>query len=470
MRAPLRHASLALAVAALTVTGAGAATATTGTSAAVHVGDRPGVQLFQWTWTAIAAECPSLADSGFGFVVTSPPQESVSGPQWWTSYQPVSYALTSKLGTPQAFAAMIQACHAAGLAVVTDAVLNHMAAGDGVGTGGTRHRHYDYPGLWSAADFHHCGLTPDDDIANYQDATEVQTCELLNLADLDTGRANVRRRLRQYLADLVGLGVDGLRIDAAKHISADDLAAILDGLPGDPAVFSEVIRGGGEPVTPEQYVRFGRVYEFAYAQRLSPGLSLSIPDRIVTAGDGVLASSSAVSFVENHDTERNGQSVTRTNRAAHRLAEIVLLADDYGLPILYSGYDFTSRDEGPPANPDGTVIDAACGVPPWTCAHRAPHVSTMLHFRATVGAEPAVTTVAGTLVAFARGARGLAVVNVSGAASAAPIATTMPDGRYCNLLAATCAGDAVITVAGGSASVSAGGNDAVVIDVDHPAR
>lgn len=92
----------------------------------------------------------------------------------------------------------------------------------------------------------------------------------------------------------------------------------------------------------------------------------------------------------------------------------------------------------------------------------------MLHFRAAAGAEPAVTTVAGTLVAFAV-CRGLAVVNVSGAASAAPIATTMPDGRYCNLLAATGAGDAVVTVAGGSASVSAGGNDAVVIDVDHPA-
>ncbi|MEI2659120.1 MAG: hypothetical protein V9G11_03205 [Bifidobacterium adolescentis] len=38
-----------------------------------------------------------------GYVEVSPPQESIQGTQWWTSYQPVSYKLDSKLGTEAEF-------------------------------------------------------------------------------------------------------------------------------------------------------------------------------------------------------------------------------------------------------------------------------------------------------------------------------------------------------------------------------
>ena len=37
------------------------------------------------------------------YVEVSPPQESIQGTQWWTSYQPVSYKLDSKLGTEAEF-------------------------------------------------------------------------------------------------------------------------------------------------------------------------------------------------------------------------------------------------------------------------------------------------------------------------------------------------------------------------------
>jgi hypothetical protein len=44
------------------------------------------------------------------------------GSQWWTSYQPVSYTLTSKRGNRAQFANMVTACHNAGVKVVVGAL------------------------------------------------------------------------------------------------------------------------------------------------------------------------------------------------------------------------------------------------------------------------------------------------------------------------------------------------------------
>jgi hypothetical protein len=76
----------------------------------------------------------------------------------------------------------------------------------GTGVGGSSFTHYVYPGTyqWQVCDlsfiylddlkeesfltrfqdFHHCGLQPYDDIVNYGNRQEVQTCELVNLAEL----------------------------------------------------------------------------------------------------------------------------------------------------------------------------------------------------------------------------------------------------------------------------------------------
>ena len=98
---------------------------------------------------------------------------------------------------------------------------------------GAAFTHYNYPGIYQSQDFHHCGLEPNDDIVNYDNAAEVQTCELVNLAEyvpsfltllrflifhsLATETEYVRSRLAEYTNDLLSLGVDGLRLDAAKR-------------------------------------------------------------------------------------------------------------------------------------------------------------------------------------------------------------------------------------------------------------
>jgi alpha-amylase len=84
-------------------------------------GDNAILNMFQWTWNSIAAECTNvIGPAGFAYVQVSPPQEHIigvlgaQGAPWWTSYQPVSYKVESKLGTRAEFATMVQTCRDAG--------------------------------------------------------------------------------------------------------------------------------------------------------------------------------------------------------------------------------------------------------------------------------------------------------------------------------------------------------------------
>lgn len=50
------------------------------------------------------------------------------------------------------------------------------------------------------------------------DPTPVHDCNLGGLPDLDTGHLHVQQTMADFLNLLVNLGVDGVRIDAGKHI------------------------------------------------------------------------------------------------------------------------------------------------------------------------------------------------------------------------------------------------------------
>ena len=497
-----RNAAVALLMAAVVTVSAACTTgvpAPAGTStsagqvpAAAPAGARDvGVQLFQWTWDAIATECTDhLGPAGYGWVLTSPPQEHVLGSQWWTAYQPVSYRIESRLGTRVQFGAMIAACHAAGVDVVADAVINHMTGKDAPGTGwaGSTYTHYDYPGIWSdaAGDFHHCGVGPADDISNYRDAYQVQNCELSNLADLATGTKHVQDGLVAYLTDLRSLGVDGFRIDAAKHIPAEDLAAVVARLPAGTRIVSEVIRGSGEPITPEQYAAIGDVLEFAWGKDVTGmvrGGSLRLAAGL-GAGSTYLPSDKAWIFVENHDTERGRATLGYKDGADYVLANVLMLATGYGRPIVYSGYAFSDRDAGPVQGAAGKVVDAACpaAVGPqvaytdgeWVCQHRWAAIEGMVGWRDAVGDDLVSDPWQhGDAFALSRGARGLVVLNGGDVEVAAQVPTTLSDGSYCDVVAGPavegrCTGGPV-TVRGGIADVRVAPHTALALHVGAPA-
>ncbi|HBF84187.1 MAG TPA: glycosidase, partial [Streptomyces sp.] len=321
--------------------------------------------MFEWKFDSVAKACAdSLGPAGYGYVQVSPPQEHIQGGQWWTSYQPVSYKIAGRLGDRTAFANMVGTCHGAGVKVVADAVVNHMSSGSGTGTGGSSYTKYDYPGLYSVNDMNDC----QSEINNYGDRANVQNCELVGLADLDTGEEYVRGKIAGYLNDLLSLGVDGFRIDAAKHMPAGDLADIKSRL-SNPNVYwkQEAIYGANEAVSPTEYLGTGDVQEFRYARGLKQTfLGGNLADlKNFGEGWGFMESGRSAVFVDNHDTERNGETLNYKNGADYTLASVFMLAYPYGSPDVHSGYEWSDKDAGPPS---GGQVNA-CYSDGWKCQH-----------------------------------------------------------------------------------------------------
>src|SRR5918994_5120453 len=308
------------------------------------------VHLFEWTWNDIAQECEDfLGPKGYFAVQISPPNEHrlLLGRPWYERYQPVSYKLTSRSGTRAELVEMIQRCHKAGVRIYADAVINHMAscrpdcdAGQpqfgNRGVDGTTYElgKFRFNDLFDDEDknrvpgalqsfqpehFHH-GCTQ---VTNWNDTWQVQNCELERLADLATEREDVRNTIANYLVSLFALGIDGLRIDAAKHFPPADLRAILikaaqsanvrientDINPNGARtvlVYQEFI---GTPPDPNAAYANGKVLEFEYGRKVAEkflGGELSVFNGPVPFGEGWGLQHSLVSiaFIDNHDNQR----------------------------------------------------------------------------------------------------------------------------------------------------------------------
>lgn len=420
------------------------------------------VQLFSWYWKDVAAECASwLGPAGYRAALVSPPQEHniADGRPWFEVYGPVSHSIDrGRFGTRAEFVDMVQRCRVAGVDVYVDAVINHMAPGSGVGSNGTAFTRYNYQPLFGPADFHPaCALN------NYQSAANVQDCELLGLPDLNTGSASVRQKIADYLIGLTRLGVAGFRIDAAKHIQPVDLdsivrlvnlAAAAEGRT-PPFFFLEVIDPGTEAVKASDY--FGLGYASGGAADITEFLFRAVGERFRAgsgrrAGElssftartwGLMAADKAVVFLQNHDTQRV-DGVDYRDGVAYRLANVWMLGQPYGYPVVMSGYAFdkatqAGRDAGPPA-PAATLpcapSPAAAVVGQWTCDHRDAWIVAMLAFRrATAGTDATRPWDNGAdAVAFSRGGTGFVALNAGASSVTASIPTALAAGAYCDVL------------------------------------
>ncbi|MFF4322382.1 carbohydrate-binding module family 20 domain-containing protein [Streptomyces sp. NPDC001568] len=437
---PVRAARAATLFAVAAVAAAGTLTAQAPQARAAAPGERDVTAvLFEWRFDSVAKACTdSLGPAGYGYVQVSPPQEHVQGSQWWTSYQPVSYKIAGRLGDRAAFKAMVDACHAAGVKVVADSVINHMAGpadagATHTGTGGSSYTKYDYPGLYSGADMDDCRAT----ISNYQDRGNVQNCELVQLADLDTGEDYVRGRIAGYLNDLLSLGVDGFRIDAAKHMPAGDLANIKSRLTNPGAYWKhEAIFGAGEAVSPSEYLGSGDVQEFRYARDLKRVFQNENLAHLKNFGEawGHMPSAQSGVFVDNHDTERVGDTLSYKNGSAYTLANVFMLAWPYGSPDVHSGYEWSDKDAGPPNG--GTV--SACYADGWKCQHAWREISSMVGFRNAARGQSVTNwwDDGGDRIAFGRGAKAYVAINHEGSALTRTFQTSLPAGAYCDVQSA----------------------------------
>ena len=443
-------ATVALTAAALVMTPTSADATPPGTKDVTAV-------LFEWNFASVAKECTNtLGPAGYGYVQVSPPAEHIQGSQWWTSYQPVSYKIAGRLGDATAFKNMIDTCHAAGVKVVVDTVINHMSAGSGTGTGGSSYTKYNYPGLYSPADMDDCTSN----VSDYTNRANVQNCELVGLADLDTGEEYVRATIAGYMNSLLGYGADGFRIDAAKHIPATDLANIKSRL-SNPSVYwkQEVIYGAGEAVQPTEYTGNGDVQEFRYAYDLKRVFNNEKLAYLTNYGEGWGYMKSAVAgvFVDNHDTERNGSTLNYKSGANYTLANVFMLAYPYGAPDINSGYEWSDTDAGPPNN--GQVN--ACWQDGWKCQHAWPEIIRMVAFRNATRGQSVTNwwDNGNNAIAFGRGSKGFVAINHESSSLTRTYQTSLPAGTYCNVQNNT----SVTVGSNGQFSATLGSNTALAI-------
>ena len=457
------------------------------------------VHLFEWRWADIEKECTYLASKGYSAVQVSPPNEhlvptadmgaSDADYPWWVRYQPVTHdttKFTSRSGTWAEFQSMVNTCNGLGVATYVDAVINHMAdievpAGVGTGTSGTQ---YDstaatryYGTQYQADDFH----TPECTISDYGDRSQVQSCKLSGLPDLNTGKSDVQTELRGYLQALINAGVKGFRVDGAKHMSAQDIAAIFSGLTGTFYVFQEVIdQSSSERVRDWEYTPTGDVTEFAYAFALGAAFddacSGSLSDLESRFDDpDMLPSRFAQVFTDNHDNQRGhgvgaGCVVDHRDGQEHVLANIFALAYPYGYPSVMSSYywqssstDNTGDSMGPPSSNDGGTtwavglgaatrpvygagqvagdVPANCSTAfangKWVCEHRRTATANMVRFRQATAGEAVTWWNVGAAptdhIALGLGGKGFVAINRTASAATTTYRTGMPAGTYCDI-------------------------------------
>lgn len=501
-RSLITAATLLICGAAPSLTGTARADAPHATSphaaVALNAGDVT-ANLWEWNWNSVARACTDhLGPAGYGAVQVAPPAESVSlassgdgAHPWWEVYQPVSYGLTGRLGTRAQFAAMVAACHGAGVRVYADAVVNHMAGANNTLTttyGGSAFdpSGYAYPAVpYGYGDFHHPGdgYCNDDDgvIDDWNDTAEVQNCELDHLSDLKTQSDRVRGAIAGYLNDLIGLGVDGFRIDAAKHIPQADFAAIRSALHPTtaegkaPYIAQEVVPGSAaDALKPSAFTANGDVIGFSYADGLKAQFSAGTLSNLSGIPSWSLdaASDRTFAMVANHDTERNGSTLSYKSGTAYTLANYFLLAYPYGRPSVFDGFTWSAAGQSPPADAGGFVTDANCSAG-WQCITQSTGVKGMVGWHNATASATTVsdfTATAGNVIGFGRGGKGWIGLNASSSASTAAYTTGLPDGVYCDVItggakAGGCNGTAV-TVSDGTATVTIPAGGAVAIDVD----
>ena len=395
-----------------------------------------GMQMFGWNWKSLGNECRSyLGPAGIDWILVMPPQQSIDGGAWWVHYQPTGYSLNSSLGTEAEFASMVSKCNDAGVDVIADAVINHMAGG-----------RYNFPDVpYTNTNFHYFSPQHNcqQDIEDYSNVVQVQDCQLGGLVDLATEQPYVQGKIAAYLNSLLAVGVKGFRIDAAKHIPVADLAAIKSQLT-DPNVFiiNEVIGGPPEPTS---YYEIGALFGFDWAGSMKAGFGsynsvadLDLPNAQYA---GMGTSSLTVTMVNNHDTERNGASLSYKDGRNWLAANLFTLSEPFGIPMLYSGYDYASFDDaaitkgGLNVCNTGTTVKARYVTGQMICTDRWTPIQGMIRWHKYVAGETKTRPFSDkSAYGYARGTKGYVLFNSSSANRTITVRSGLPKGTYCDVV------------------------------------
>jgi glycosidase len=248
------------------------------------------------------------------------------------------YTVDGHLGAMADLQALVARAHGLGMKVLLDTVANH-----------TGNYQYQAPTFPKASLYHHNGP-----ITDYSNQAQVETGDVSNLNDLAQENPETRQILLDHVAWLVTTtGVDGLRLDTAKHVPRDFLAEYTQR--AGVLVMGEVYQGDVAYVAP--YTRaMSSVLDYplyyALTDVFAKGQSFHRLQGLL-AQDGQYADPDVLgTFLDNHDQPRflcAAPGDDATKQARLRLG-LTFLLTARGAPVVYYGTEQGFSGCADPAN------------------------------------------------------------------------------------------------------------------------
>lgn len=308
-------------------------------------------------WAGIQQKMTYLRDMGVTAIWISPPVDNINVAATYSGTPNAGYhgywardfkTPEEHFGTWTDFQNLVNAAHANGIKVVIDWAPNHTSPADVNNSSFAENGALYNAGSFVASlnndpsgYFHHNG-----GITNWDDRYETQYLNLADLADFEQTNSYINQYLQDSLDIWVGKNIDGLRMDAVKHMTYGWQRAFNDDIlrNKDMFIFGEWYLGGYNDPLYYDNVRFAdesgtAVLDFylnrAIRDTFGSGQSMStLANAINTTEADYKYPENLVTFIDNHDMSRflslNNDS-TKLNQA------LTFLLTVRGTPCIYYG-------------------------------------------------------------------------------------------------------------------------------------
>lgn len=433
------------------------------------------LQAWNWSYSEIEKNLETIAETGFTTIQISPPTElkeatvgvkvlqEANDNGWWMMYQPAAYELNQSednvLGTKDELVSMIDKAHDLGLYVIADAVINHLGNSETADykiNGNTLpsnanavdylcERAWDFESsqkIIDAGAFHYPYAN-----CKYNDtgAFDCTQNAVSLLPDLDTGSPIVQEVILDYWTECIDAGIDGFRIDAAKHIEtkydgayASDFWDVLmyDGINGkqgiypyakdkygkDLYMYGEILNTVSTERSFSWYLEYMNITNstafYAICDAVNGGAAANAVPKSFNNG---MTNKTAVLWDESHDTYMDGcksKSIPNTTLLTKRWA------------CMASRADVVSMYLARPTNTPADVYSLDLGVAYDTAWNDAPTAAINKFHNHFQGSGEAVSS-SGNIAIIERDNSGVVLVNCKGTTSTVSVPMqNLADGTY----------------------------------------
>ncbi|MBD5338127.1 MAG: alpha-amylase [Bacteroides sp.] len=411
--------------------------------------------LHAWSWNfpAIAENMKNIADAGFTMVQTSPVQncfnpeggskklfdETEWEGNWYYYYQPTDWKIGNQiLGSKEQMQAMMDSAAKYNVKVIVDVLPNHTAFDiDAVSE--------DFYKAVGGRDkmFHTQGLNP---VRDYNDRYQCTLWASGALPDVNTENPDFQKYYMEFVNELLNMGVRGFRYDTAKHIGVhsdpvDEAAGVKENDFWDVATGRKTVKGVKLALPYDSLFVYGEVLqdrnvpEAEYADYFGQTASSyghvlremldkrNAKDVDIINWHHTAAPEFLTTWVESHDTYANAHESAHLTDDQIRTAWVWLTARQNGVPLFFSRPAGSTRN-----NYWGDNVLGAAG----NDEYMHPEVVAVNKFRQAMNGQKEDLQISdnGEVLLVNRGKKGAAIVNISKIANRVDLPTTLPDGKY----------------------------------------